>query len=202
MDPVEPSPVAHTSQNVMRRRALIRVATLALALAVLWGVVWYFDWYQYITTENIRAVMNDAGWLGVVAYVAAFVFGNLVQVPSNVFLAAAVLSYGFFPGYPLAFFTSLISVSVSFFFVRSVGGKALTAVERPWVRRALSRLDEHPVSTVVVLRLVFAGSPWLNYLLAMSDIRYRDYALGSALGLAPHLAVLAGLMAFAVDSTV
>lgn len=201
MDPVDPI-VTRTPQNVMRRRALIRVATLAASLALIWGVVWYFDWYQHITTENIRAFMNDAGWLGIVAYVAAFVLGNLAQVPSNVFLAAAVLSYGFFPGYPLTLITSLISVSVSFYFVRGVGGKALTTVERPWVRKALGRLDEHPVSTVLILRLVFAGSPWLNYLLAMSDIRYRDFLLGSAIGLAPHLAVLAGLLAFAVDATV
>ena len=202
MEPVEPILIPHTSQNVMRRRALIRVATLAGALACIWGVVWYFDWYQYITTENLRAFMSDAGWLGIVAYVAAFIVGNLAQVPSNVFLAAAVLSYGFFPGYPLALGSIILSVSVSFFFVRGVGGKALTAVERPWVRKALNRLDRYPVSTVVILRLAFAGSPWLNYLLAMSDIRFRDYLLGSAVGLTPHLAVLAGLLAFAVESTV
>ncbi len=202
MDPVDSLPTPHTPQNVMRRRALIRVATLAGTLACIWGVVWYFDWYQYITTENLRAFMNDAGWMGIVAYVAAFIVGNLAQVPSNVFLAAAVLSYGFFPGYPLALATIILSVSVSFYFVRGVGGKALTTVERPWVKKALGRLDKYPVTTVLVLRLAFAGSPWLNYMLAMSDIRFRDYLLGSALGLTPHLAVLAGLLAFAVDSTV
>ena len=194
-------PTQHTPQNLQRRRALIRVASLALMLVVAWSVAWYFDLQDHLTTESIRGFMADAGWWGIVLYVVAFVVGNLFHVPSNAFLAAAVLSYGFFPGYPLAYASNVLSLIVSFIFVRTVGGRALTAVERPWVRWALNRIDDHPISSVALLRLTMAGAPWLNYLLAMSSVRLRDYAIGSAIGLAPHLAVIAGLVAFAVEQT-
>lgn len=168
-------------------------------LAVTWGVAWYFDLQDHLTTDNIRALMQEAGWLGIVLYVLAFVVGNLFHVPSWVFLAAAILSFGFFPGYPLAYAANVLSVVVSFVFVRTVGGRALDAVERPWVRWALDRLDTRPILMVAFLRLAMAGAPWLNYILAMSNLRLRDYALGSALGLAPHLAVLSALIALGIQ---
>lgn len=189
-----------TAQNVRRRRALKRVSVLAAMVLGAWLVAWHFDLHHHLTTENIRALMSDAGWLGVMVYVAAFIAGNLFHVPSNIFIAAAVLAYGFIPGYFLAYCTNSVSVVVSFWFARSVGGKALTAVERPWVRRVLARLDTHPVTSVALLRMAMAGAPWLNYLLAMSGVGLRPYAIGSALGLAPHLLVLAALVAFAVEN--
>jgi uncharacterized membrane protein YdjX (TVP38/TMEM64 family) len=51
-------------------------------------------------------------------------------------------------------------------------------------------LDDHPIRTVFLLRLVFWMSPPLNYGLAMTEIRLRDYLVGSGAGL---VAPIAGL---------
>jgi uncharacterized membrane protein YdjX (TVP38/TMEM64 family) len=53
----------------------------------------------------------------------------------------------------------------------------------------LGRLDAHPVRVVALLRVVLIHSPQLNYALALSSLRYRDYLLGSALGLVLPVAV-------------
>ena len=47
----------------------------------------------------------------------------------------------------------------------------------------LARLDERPVTTVIVLRTLLWLAPPLNYALALSSIRFRHYLIGSALGL-------------------
>lgn len=79
------------------------------------------------------------------------------------------------------------SVCFSFLIVHSIGGRALSEIERPFVRRTLSRLDERPIRTVVVLRLMLWLSPALNDSLALSDIRFRNYLIGSFLGLIPPI---------------
>jgi len=191
--------VGPTPQNLRRRMALLRVLLLVVLVAGMYGIAAYFDLLQYITKDNVRMWMTELGWKGYALYVLTFVVGNLLQIPSNVFLAAAVLSFGFLPGWAIGYSTNLLSMLISFVFVRTVGGRALDAVERPFVRRALDKLDTHPIRTVALLRGVFAGAPWLNYLLSMSNVRMRDYMSGSAIGLAPHFFVLAALLTWFID---
>ena len=49
--------------------------------------------------------------------------------------------------------------------------------------RLLSQLDAHPVRSIVLLRMLFQTVPALNYTLAMSGVRFRDYLVGTLLGL-------------------
>ena len=48
-----------------------------------------------------------------------------------------------------------------------------------------------PILTVALLRLFLWVAPPINYALALSTVRYRDYAAGSALGLAIPTALAA-----------
>ena len=68
-------------------------------------------------------------------------------------------------------------------FMRSVGGRAFTQIDLPWVQNILKKLDSQPIRAVIILRLVFIMHPSLNYLLALTSISFRDYLIGSAIGL-------------------
>ena len=52
-----------------------------------------------------------------------------------------------------------------------------------WAQRLLARLDARPVSSIVVLRFFMQTAPPLNYALAMSGVKFRDYLVGTVLGL-------------------
>ena len=110
-----------------------------------------------------------------------------------VFVGAATLVYSPWVSLPLAYAGALLSVVVSFGVVRKVGGTALGGLKNKWVRRALDGLDAKPVQTVFILRLLLWMAPALNYALAMTRIRFRDYFIGSALGL---ILPIIGLVAF------
>ncbi len=133
--------------------------------------------------EKIRTTVLEAGALGFLAFVVIFCLGELIHIPGMVFVGAALLIYGKAVGFAAAFVGAVISVCVSFVLVRAVGGKALTAFERPFLKKLLSKLDERPIRTVIFLRLLMWIAPPLNYALAMSNIRFREYAVGSATGL-------------------
>ena len=45
------------------------------------------------------------------------------------------------------------------------------------------RLDAQPIRSVVLLRVLFQTVPALNYALALSGIRFRQYLTGTLLGL-------------------
>ena len=78
---------------------------------------------------------------------------------------------------------ALCSSTISFLLIRAVGGTALRSFNHRWADKIFVHLDERPILSVAVLRLVFQTLPALNYALALADIRFPDYLAGTVLGL-------------------
>lgn len=144
-----------------------------------------------LKAEEIRRMVSDAGPWGVLLYAAIFSAGELIHIPGMIFVAAGILAWGRLAGFFVALFGAVVSVSVSFWVVRGLGGRALVRIDRPFMRKMLGRLHARPVITILILRAIFWISPPLNYALAMTNVRFRDYLLGSALGLAVPVALAA-----------
>lgn len=174
----------------------LRILLLVTVLAGIYGIGVYTGLAQQMTKENIQEAMASAGWWGYLIYLVAFCLGNLLHIPGLVFVTASVVVFGCVPGAVMALIGSLIASSMSFFIVRVIGGQALTAIEKPLIRKMLSRLDHRPISTIAYLRVFFIASPPLNYALALSEVRFRDYFIGSAMGLFIPIAIVSGLLAW------
>lgn len=188
-EPVVEEPVEDDETTPARNLKWLRLVVLAALLVGLWVLADRMGWRDSLTQEGIQEMVQGAGVWGVLAFVAAFVVGQLAQVPGSAFIVAASVAWGTELGFVAGYLGALAASLVSFMLVRTVGGTPLGTIKYAWVRRVLARLDTHPIRTVFVLRLLFALSPWLNYVLAMSDVKVRDYLAGSALGLVAPIAL-------------
>lgn len=139
---------------------------------------------EKLEIEQVKTWVRDAGPWGVVLFVGLFVVGELVHVPGLVFVAAAMYVYGEWQGVMVSLGGAVVSVTVSFLIIRFVGGQPLHRIRWNFIRRMLAHLDERPITVVFLLRVVLWLAPVVNYVLAMSRVRFRDYLIGSALGLA------------------
>lgn len=174
----------------MSRLRILRLVLLAALLATLVCVARMTGFSECLTTDNLEPAVQKAGVWGIVLYFACFSAALLVHVPGLVFVAAGTLAYGWLVGMPLSYIGAMLAVSVNFLFARIVGGRALGEIQHPRVKRILAGLDARPIRTVVILRMVFLMTPLINYALAFSNVRFRDYLIGSAIGLVlPILAV-------------
>jgi uncharacterized membrane protein YdjX (TVP38/TMEM64 family) len=174
-----------------KRKVVLRVALLVALLVGIVGIAAATGVRQRLSLDGVRAITASAGAWGAVAFVVVFCLGELIQIPGMIFIAAGILMYGRLWGSALAWAAALVSVSFTFAVVRGVGGRALGEIRHPLMLRVLARLDAAPVRTVFVARVLFQASPPINYALALSPMRYRDYLLGSAAGLAPPVVVAA-----------
>lgn len=172
----------------MNRARLWRLVILAVVLIALVVVRYGTSFGASVSTTRIRGLVQAAGFAGVAIYLVIFAIGELLHVPGLVFVAAAVMSWGHLGGGVIAYAGALVSVTLSFFVVRGIGGQALAELKWRWVQKVMARLDERPILTVALLRLTLWIAPALNYALALSRIRYRDYLIGSAIGLALPIA--------------
>jgi uncharacterized membrane protein YdjX (TVP38/TMEM64 family) len=176
------------------RARLLRLALLVAVAAALAYVRLGTSFGASLSTARIRELVLHAGTAGVAVFVVAFCAGELLHVPGLVFVAAAVLAWGRVVGGAAAYGGALVAVSLVFVVVRAIGGQPLGAIAQPRLRAILARLERRPILTVALLRLVLWLAPSVNYALALSPVRYRDYAVGSALGLAVPVAAAAGLI--------
>lgn len=176
------------SARVVRLLVVAGVLVALVLIAHLSGLTHSFS------TEKIRALIQSAGAWGVVLFVIAFAVGELLHLPGMMFVAAGVLVWGRVLGGVIGFAGAIASVSFSFAFVRTLGGQPFAEVHNPRLKRILARLERRPILTITLLRLVAWMAPTVNYVLALSGVRYRDYLIGSALGLIVPIGVFAALL--------
>ena len=80
----------------------------------LWIAAWATGVTGRFTSESIRSLLAGRGLWGVVAFTVVFSAGQLLRVPSLVFVAAAVAVYGRNSGILVALLGAPISATVSF----------------------------------------------------------------------------------------
>lgn len=168
-----------------------RLVALAVLTIALLAVGHFTGLTEHLSRDNLRSLMDSLGVWGVLLFVVLFAVGEFMHVPGIVFVLAALLAYGRVGGAIAAYAGALVSVSFAFLVVRRVGGQALAQVRRAWIAKVLAKLDQHPIPTVALLRIVFFLAPALNYGLAMTRISFRDFFIGSALGLLPPVITIA-----------
>ena len=188
------APVAGTARSAPRMQARHRILLLATIAGVAFVVARLTGLDHALTPEYVRTLLAGTGLFGVLLFVLVFSLGLLAQLPGLLFIAVAVLAYGRTMGAVVALGGAVVAISVTFFVVRRFGGSALAEIESPLLRRMLSQLDTRPLRSVILLRAVFGVAPVLNYALALSSLGYRDYLIGSVIGMAPPIALAAVLL--------
>jgi uncharacterized membrane protein YdjX (TVP38/TMEM64 family) len=134
------------------------------------------------------------GWLAAPLFLLVMAAGELLHLPGMIFVVAARLVFGPSVGFALGYAGAVFAVTVSFIVARQLVDAA-RATDEPWrprwrfARRALERLESHPVQTIALLRLVLWLAAPLSYALASSSVKVRDVVVGSALGLFPPVLV-------------
>jgi uncharacterized membrane protein YdjX (TVP38/TMEM64 family) len=169
-----------------RYQRLLGVALFLAILLILFQVSGLRDHFSLSFMREL-ILRHRAG--GLVLFVVLFALGNLIQIPGWIFLAAAVLALGRLWGGAVTYAAAVASCIFTFVTIRALGGDALRLLENRVAVRILRELDAHPVTSVALLRILFQTVPALNYALALSGIRFRDYLVGTLIGLPAPIAV-------------
>ena len=172
------------------KRSKVRLLAVVGLFVGLYLIGKYTGVIDKVDIPTIQRTVESAGAWGFLVFVAVFALGVLMQVPGMVFVGTGILLYGKTTGYFANLTGAIVAVCASFGMVRTVGGQALSGVKRPWVKGVLRRLDDKPIRWLILLRLVAFISPPINYALALTRLRFRDYAIGSAIGLITPMAIV------------
>jgi uncharacterized membrane protein YdjX (TVP38/TMEM64 family) len=180
------------------RRAVVRLLLLGTSIATLLALSVASGLTEQLTAESIRTTVAEAGAWGIALYMLIFIGGQMLHLPGLIFIGAGAVAFGAGPGALLALLGGTLATAVNFVFVRMVGGQPVHALKHPIARRGVALLDERPLRAILGLRLVFFTSPAITTVFALSNVRFRDHLLGSAIGMAPAIIGSAIAIALAV----
>jgi uncharacterized membrane protein YdjX (TVP38/TMEM64 family) len=174
----------------VKRAAALRLGALGIVLGGAWVAGKVTGIADGLTAQVLRDRVLEAGAWGATLYIATSVVASFLQLPAWIWVGGAVFAYGHALGWLAAYVAAVLAAATTFWLVRGIGGQPIATVQKPWVRRILAHLDAHPVRTVFLLRLLVATAPPVSYALALSGMRFRDYFVGSAVGLVVPIAFM------------
>jgi uncharacterized membrane protein YdjX (TVP38/TMEM64 family) len=172
-----------------RRHAALIVSILAaiLGLTAAWHWSPLRDWVNVNTLAAFAAGFEQTPGAPLLA-LGVFIIGGLIAFPLTVLIIACVLVFGPWQGFLYSLLGALSSAMLTYGLghllgrdmVRRLAGKKIGELNRRLARRGLL--------TIIFVRIIpVAPFTVINLIAGASHIRFRDFAIGSAIGLLPGI---------------
>jgi uncharacterized membrane protein YdjX (TVP38/TMEM64 family) len=173
------------------------VVLIAVAALIIFAALSSWPWPALDRSVDINASLAAAAphrtaWYALPIVVAAYVALGLVFVPVLALVAATGVAFGPWLGPVYAMTGCVASASTGFGLGRWVGRHRIQRIGGSRVRRLHQALERNGTLAVFVLRKVPAPFMLANIVVGASGVRYRDFLIGTILGMGALVIGLAG----------
>ncbi len=169
-------------------RYMLRIGLLVLTvmgMAALWRWTPLSDWLDIDRAEAAANWIQDSRFTPVLV-LAAYAIGGLAAVPITLMIIATVTVFGPWAGAGYALVGTEIAALLAFGAGHAVGRDTVRRLAGSRVNRLSRKLSERGVLTIITLRIVpVAPFTVINIIAGVSEIRFRDFAIGSFIGMIP-----------------
>ncbi|HEY3797798.1 MAG TPA: VTT domain-containing protein [Caulobacteraceae bacterium] len=126
------------------------------------------------------------------AAVAAFAALAFLGAPQVILIAAAAVVFGPWQGSLYSWIGTMVSALIGFEVGRLFGGRLIRDLRSPGLVRFMTLIGQNGFMASLVIRLVPAA-PFIvvNMAAAVANVRRRDFALGTAIGILPKILLTA-----------
>ena len=197
--PVPQSPSERAAIASRARATVIAlIAVMLIALAIAWSVTPLSRVFDPHVLAAYEHQVRD--WpLAPLVIIAIHVVSGLIATPGTLMIGATVLLFGAWPGSLYAFVGMMANAVV----VYAIGRFAARATVDRWLaRHADSRLGHlnrqlarRGFLAMALIRLTPIPYSLVNVIAGASRIGFLDFVLGTAIGILPVIALLAGVAA-------
>jgi phosphatidylserine/phosphatidylglycerophosphate/cardiolipin synthase-like enzyme/uncharacterized membrane protein YdjX (TVP38/TMEM64 family) len=195
LDPEDPIDIEELMDNFTpgykprkKRYALIKPALLLLVvllLAASWKWTPLSRWIDMELLADWGRFLKDSAAAPFIV-LGAYVLGGLIMFPVTILVGTTAILFGAFPGSLYALSGCLLSAAASYGIGASLGGDTLAKFTGGKFNRVSTQLARQGILTVAVVRNIpVAPFSVVNLVAGASRIKFRDYIVGTALGMAP-----------------
>lgn len=171
------------------KKHFLKFAGLAVFLALAAATVKYFGISEIFHPAMIKEKVLEFGILAPAVYMAVYALATLVFIPGAPMTIAGGALFGSVFGTFYVVIGATAGAILAFLLSRTLGRDFVGALENGKFQKLAEydgKIEKNGFSTVLFLRFVplvpFNG---LNFALGLTKVKFRDYALGTILGIIP-----------------
>lgn len=183
--------VPREEANPTRHRMLGVVLAIVLltGLALMWRFTPLREWLDLdrliAAGERLKQIPFTP-----VAVMLAYVIAALLVIPLTLVFAVTGIVFGPWLGVPYALAGACLSASVTFAIGNRLGGRQLRRIGGTRIQRLSSRIAKRGLVAMIVLRLLpVAPFALVNVVAGAARLRFRDFILGTFIGVLPGVFV-------------
>jgi len=173
-------------------RRLIGIGVLAIALVLL-ATAWRWtplrDWVNLASLIAMAEKLDDLPFAPL-AVMASYVLAGLMMVPVTLLIAVTGIVFGPLLGAGYAMGGTLLSAAAAYALGAWLGRDTVRRLLGPRINRLSRRIAKRGILAMMVIRVLpIAPFTVVNIVAGASHIRFRDYLLGTLLGMLPGIIV-------------
>lgn len=170
------------------------LALVVIALVLTWRWTPLSEWVEpgrlLQALESVRAL----GY-GPLLVIGLFVLGGLLVMPVTALIVATVLTYGALTGFLYALLGVIANAAAVYGVGAYLGRRGVRTLAGERLNRISNRLGERGILAIFLLRVVpVAPFSVINLVAGASHVTFRDYLIGTVLGMVPGMLAIALLI--------
>src|SRR5262245_33701761 len=190
MSSARPEPAPAAAVPARARGGWLRLVLPGLAVLVLIGLVRALPVNEWLLA--FVGWIRGAGVAGMAVFVAAYVVACVLLLPGLILTLGAGFAYGVAVGIPLVWVAANLGAAVAFLLGRTLARERIAA--RVAGNPRFAAIDEavgREGLKIVLLTRLSPAFPFnlLNYAYGLTRVSFRDYVVGSLIGMIPGTAM-------------
>jgi phosphatidylserine/phosphatidylglycerophosphate/cardiolipin synthase-like enzyme/uncharacterized membrane protein YdjX (TVP38/TMEM64 family) len=176
-------------------RKMNRIKFLSLLLALLFiGLIWHISpLSDVINRESIVSWFGDLehpAWQHFY-FILSFTVLGVIGVPVTILIGATGMLFGPVWGGLIALLSSSSSAGLSYMIGHFTGKNWIRNIAGEKINRISKKLSKRGMWTIIIVRIVpIAPYALINLVAGASHVRFKDYMLGTLIGMIPGILVL------------
>lgn len=173
-------------------KRFIGLGALALCLGLL-AIAWRWtplgEWINLTSLIALARNLENMPFTPVIV-VGSYILAGLLMVPVTIVIAVTGIVFGPLWGAGYAIVGSLLSAAVTYGIGMRLGRETVRRMLGPRVNRLSRRIARRGILAMTVIRMLpIAPFTVVNIVAGASHIRFRDYLIGTLIGMAPGITI-------------
>jgi phospholipase D1/2 len=172
----------------LMRSAIFLIVVVALAAAWRWTPLG--SWLDVATLVEWARPLRDQP-ITPLLVIGAYAMGGLVVAPITILIIATAMAFGPLLGLTYSLLGCLVSAALTYGIGSLMGRETVRRFAGRHVSRLSQRLARHGLTAILIVRILpVAPFTIVNIMAGASEVRFRDFILGTLLGMLPGLVMM------------
>jgi uncharacterized membrane protein YdjX (TVP38/TMEM64 family) len=166
-----------------RNKALMKASVLVVFVAGAIYAVRFTPLKDYLTPEALGNLLAAAGFWAPLAFVVVYAVGVCLFIPGTLLTTLGAAIFGAYWGFLYVWVGAMAGASAAFLIGRTLGREFAASLIGDRLGNYDDAIERNGFATVLYLRLLYFPFTPMNFGMGLTKVRFRDYFLGTGLGI-------------------